>query len=345
MKMIKYALPALLLGLLSGCGKLDQVTIGDPAASKAPVMTAHEPIVITGENLKTGTTTFTWTPADYGFAASPVNTVMISVGGGAPVELSSGQGKTAPIGYEALNNRVVAAGAVPDQANEVAFTVASSLTAEGALPLVSAPVMVKITPYMPPPSYLWIAGTLNIAAWEPHNPLAPKVTSPTPGTDYEGMVDLSSPGALAFKFCSRPNWEGTNYGGSKDALDPNGGDIKDLPGGYYRLIVNSGITRVATALKIETIGAIGNGVPGEWGSETKMTYDAQTNTWTIPSIAITGGGEFKLRINDNWDYAIGGTPDKAEFGLGNIVLGVSSGNYKMVLHAGQFPYRIELIKL
>jgi hypothetical protein len=344
MKMIKYALPALLLGILSGCGKLDKVTANDPATNKAPVMTTHEPIVITGENLKTGTATFTWTPADYGFDAAPVNTVMISVGGGTPVELNAGQGKTAPIGYEALNNRVVAAGAVPNEVNDVTFTVASSLTADGAA-LVSAPVVVKITPFLPPPSYLWIAGTLNLVAWAPDSPLAPKITSPAPGMDYEGMVDLNSSGALEFKFCAQPSWGGPNYGGSKDALDPNGDNIKDLPGGYYRLIVNNGITRVTTALKIETIGAIGNGVPGEWGSETKMTYDAQTNTWTIPSIAITSGGEFKLRINDNWDHALGGTLDKAEFGQGNIVLGVSSGNYKMVLHAGQFPYRIELTKL
>ena len=344
MKKIKYVLAALLPGLLGGCSELDKVTIGDEASRKAPVMTAHEPIVITGENLKTGTASFAWTAADYGFTAAPVYTVMISVGGGTPVELSAGPGASSAVSYETLNNKVQAAGAVADQVNEVTFTVSSVLTAADT-PLVSAPVVVKITPYLPPPTYLWIAGNLNVAMWAPGSPQAPKLTSPAPGQEYEGMVDLTSGGALEFKFCGQPDWNPDNWGGTSAAFVHNGPNITDQTSGYYRMVVNNGVTKIVTALKINTIGAIGNGVPGDWGSETKMTYDAAANTWTIPSIAITGGNEFKLRINDNWDNSIGGTLDAATFTGGNFKLDVPSGNYKMVFHAGVFPYKITLTAL
>jgi hypothetical protein len=353
MKFLKnILLPVAALGMMSGCGELDKVTAPDPATAKAPVLTSvPTTVVITGENQKTESAVFQWTPADYGFPAAPTYSIMISVGGGAPVELTAAQGSKATVTYELLNARAIVAGAqvatppAAPIANDVTFTIISTLTAGFGAPLTSASAAARITAYAPPPSYLWLAGNFDLVGWAPDSPLAPRLTSPTPGSAYEGMVDLNSASALEFKLCGQPNWGGPNYGGSKDALDPNGGNITDLPAGYYRMIVDNAVTKINADLKIETIGAIGNGVPGEWGSETKMTYDAQTNTWTIPSIPMTNGGEFKLRINDDWTYALGGALDNTSFTGGNIKVEGATGNYKMVFHAGEIPYRIELVKL
>jgi hypothetical protein len=352
MKFLRYILlPAAAIGMLSGCGELDKVTAPDPATAKAPVLTSvPTTVVITGENQKTESAVFQWTPADYGFAAAPTYSIMISVGGGAPVELTAAQGSQVTVTYELLNARAIVAGArvatPPDApiANDVTFTLVSTLTAGFGAPLTSAPATARITAYAPPPSYLWLAGNMDHVTWAPDSPLAPRLTSPTPGSDYEGMVDLNSSSALEFKLCGQPNWSGPNYGGSKDALDAAGDNIRDLPAGYYRMIVDNAVTRITTALKIESIGAIGNGVPGDWGSETPMVYSNQTNTWTIESIPMTAGGAFKLRINNDWTYALGGSLEEASFTGGDISV-TESGNFKMVFHAGEIPYRIELVKL
>lgn len=347
MKFLKYILmPAAAFGLLAGCGELEKVTAPDPATAKAPVLTtAPASVVVTAENLKTESATFQWTPTDYGFPAAPTYSIMMSVAGGEPVELTAAQGSQASVLYELINTRAIAAGAEPDVETDVVFTLVSVLTPGFGGTLTSAPKSSKVTTYVPPPStrWLWIAGTLPapLPQWAPGDPNAPRLTSHSALEDFEGMVDLDSEG-LQFKFCGQPDWSPDNWGGSKNAFVAGGDNITDLARGYYRLVVDAAITRIFSELKIETIGAIGNGVPGEWGSETKMTYDRATNTWTIPSIPMTNGGAFKLRINDDWANALGGTLDAATFTGGDITVDVPTGNYKMILHAGEFPYRIEL---
>jgi hypothetical protein len=339
---------AVALALLGGCGDLDKVTAPDPATAKAPVLTkVPTDVTITAENQKAGTAVIEWTPADYGFSAAPTYSIMMSVGGGTPVALAAANGASTTVTYELLNSRAIVAGAEPGVSADIAFTIVATLTPKFGGVLTSAPKNGSVNTYSPPPTYLWLAGNFDLVGWAPDSPLAPKLTSLSPGSDYEGMVDLQSSSALEFKLCAQPSWGGPNYGGSKDAIDPNGGNIADLPAGYYRMIVDNAVTRITSVKKIETIGAIGNGVPGNWGSETKMTYNASTNTWTIESIAMTQGGKFKLRINDTWDdsISIGGELDKASFTGGDIAFEGASGNYKMVLHAGEMPLRIELIKL
>ncbi len=344
MKFARYILmSAAVLGVLAGCGKLDKVTAPDPSTARAAVLTTvPASVVVTAENQTTESASFEWTPTDYGFPAAPTYSIMISVGGGEAIELAAAEGSSVEVSYDLLNGKVIAAGGETGVETEVTYTIVSVLTPSFGTPITSAPKTGKVTARSST-SYLWIAGTLDIVAWAPDSPLAPRLTSLV-GAPFEGMVDLNSAAGLMFKFCSQPSWAGPNYGGSVNALDPDGGDIADLPGGYYRLVVDNPPSRVTSKLKIDTIGAIGNGVPGDWGSETKMEYDAQTNTWTIPSITLTAGGAFKLRINDDWANALGGTPDALSFTGGDIPVTVS-GDHKMILHAGEFPYRIEFVKL
>jgi hypothetical protein len=352
MKFLRYIiLPVAALALLAGCTELDKVVAPDPAGAKAPVLTVvPSSVVITLDNQKTGNALCEWTPADYGFAAAPVYSIMMSIGGGEPVELTAAQGSSVEVSYELLNGRAIVAGAQvvnpPDEpfANAVTYTIVSTMVAGFGTPLTSAAKTGTIVAYLPPPKYLWMAGNFVSPTWNPGDPAAPRLTSPAPGRNFEGMVDLTSDSALEFKFCATPDWN-NDYGGTLGALVPKGGNITDLESGYYYMTVDEAITRVISNLKIATIGAIGNGVPGEWGSETKMTYDKATNTWTIASIPMTNGGEFKLRINDDWGNALGGALDNAGFSGGNIPVAVPTGNYKMVLHAGEVPFRIELTAL
>jgi hypothetical protein len=310
----------------------------------APVLNAHNAIVVDAENLST-TTVFHWQAADFGYSAATEYSLYAQVGEAEKALVTSAYGDSLVIKLEDLNRAVIAAGGKADVENTVTFTLQATISSAYAN-VTSAPITVKITAFKAKPIFLYIAGTAN--GWTQNELCALKAV--LPADDFEGMVDLQpAEGSLEFKFCTQPNWDGPNYGGSKDALNPDGGDIKDLAAGYYRLVVNNAKTKITTALKIETIGVIGDGVPGNWGPETKLTYNKATNTWSIDNIEMTNGKEYLFRINDSWDYKIGakpgGQPEDYAFGGDNIKVTVPSGNYKLILDANALPYTVELIPI
>ncbi len=339
MKFFKNILLLASAAMFVGCSDLDKVTASsDPVP---PVLQAHDPIVISAGNLAEQTT-FKWSKADYGYSAATEYALYAQLDLNSPYLVTKAFGDSISIKLEDLNKGVVGAGAPLGVASNIHFFLSASIS-ESFVKTNSASIVVSVTPF-DPVSYIYLAGNALAQPWSPGD-LRARLTAPLPTDGYEGMVDMNvgNPApALNFKVCAQPNWDGPNYGGSVEALDPNGGDIADLPNGYYRIVVDKDITKIATKLKINTIGAIGNGVPGDWGSETKMTYDVATNTWSIPSIAMTNGNEFKLRINDDWGNAIGGTTAAAKFGGDNIKVEVPDGNYTMTLDAKKFPYVITL---
>jgi hypothetical protein len=58
-----------------------------------------------------------------------------------------------------------------------------------------------------------------------------------------------------------------------------------------------------------------------------MDYDAKTGTWKITIDLVAG--DIKFRLNDGWNWNLGGTADKLTVDGSNITL--SAGNYTIVL--------------
>jgi hypothetical protein len=141
----------------------------------------------------------------------------------------------------------------------------------------------------------------GLADWSPDKSPMVKSNEANPN-NVEGYVYMAN-GSNNWKFASKPNWDGPNYGAGSapGTLDPSGGDIS-LPGpAYYKLNVNAGadpMTYTAVAMNWGVIG----GLTG-WSSQLPLTYDPAVRVWK-GGIRLTAG-EWKFRANDSWDYNYG----------------------------------------
>lgn len=100
------------------------------------------------------------------------------------------------------------------------------------------------------------------------------------GVNYTGFMYLNQNG---FKFCSQPNWDGTNYGGAYFGQESDN-IIMDETEGYYKVDVDLS-TKKYTLTPITTIGIIGSAAPNGWDSDKDLTYFLTTR---IPRKVATG---------------------------------------------------------
>ena len=107
------------------------------------------------------------------------------------------------------------------------------------------------------------------------------------GVHFTGYMYLNQKG---FKFCTQPNWDGTNYGADFDTA-PNAGNIEITEeAGFYQVDVN--LSEKTYTLTPFTIGIIGNATTKGWGGDTNAltqggdnisveagTYDIKLYAW------------------------------------------------------------------
>lgn len=180
----------------------------------------------------------------------------------------------------------------------------------------------------------------DLADWSPDK--SPMVISlETAPDNVEGYVYMAN-ASNNWKFASKPNWDGPNYGAGTTAgtLDPAGDNI-NLPAGYYKLNVNAGANPMTYTAVATTWGVIGGLT--SWGSQLPLTY--------VPSLRVWRGGmhmpagEWKFRANDNWDYNYGkgtGTND-LKAGGDNFVTAIED-DYAITLdlsHPLAYTYRAD----
>lgn len=126
------------------------------------------------------------------------------------------------------------------------------------------------------------------------------------------------------------NW---GMGASEGTLSSGGPNIKVTSNGLYYVKVN--LNELTYSLtKIETIGLIG-GFNG-WGSQLNMTPSDDFKTWTVDVTFTDANTEWKFRMNDNWDYNLGGALDNLEGGGPNIK--TPAGSYTVTLDLSKLPY-------
>ena len=115
------------------------------------------------------------------------------------------------------------------------------------------------------------------------------------GVHFTGFMYLNQNG---FKFCTQPDWKGTNYGGaffgeSEDNI------MMTEPAGYYKVDVDLS-AQTYTLTPITSIGIIGAAVPVTgWDSDQDLTYNVEERCWEIKDIKLNAG-ECKFRANDDW---------------------------------------------
>ena len=166
---------------------------------------------------------------------------------------------------------------------------------------------------------LYLAGDCN--GWNQIDELK----SPEFNGIYTGFMYLNKKG---FKFCTQPNWDGTNYGTDFST----GGNATDImmteAEGYYKVVVDL-TTNKYTLTPITTIGVVGSGV-GSWDVDKDMTYNKTDRCWEIKNLTLSDG-EIKFRANDLWDINWGGSVNSLTQGGANLK--VNAGTYNIKLYA------------
>ena len=184
---------------------------------------------------------------------------------------------------------------------------------------------------------LYMAGDAN--GWATNDYLAGE-----DGVHFTGFMFLNQNG---FKFCTQPEWKGTNYGANFDTAGDAANITMTEAAGYYKVDVDLE-TKSYVLTPITTIGIIGSASPNGWDSDVDMTYvpyNAETKElgyWEIKDVPFTSG-EIKFRANDDWAINWGGDTNALTQGGDNI--SVDAGTYDIKLYAWANGYaKCELIK-
>lgn len=274
-------------------------------------LTPAGPLTLVVGNATQTAVVFRWNATQYG--STPLNyAVQIDKAGGTwttPTVLKFGTALTGSITVNDLNNAAINAGIAPAATGDLSIRVIAYQGDNFANPLYSNVATLKVTTYLSiitwyvPGNYVgasYPGSTLK--DWDPVNSPIVKSTSKAP-TKLEGYVNMTN-ATNEWKFASKPNWDGPNYGAGATAgtLDAAGGNFNS-PQGYYKLSVDaSAMTYTAVAT---VWGVIGAATPGGWDNQTNMTYNPNLKIFTIGmSMPL---GEFKFRGTPTWSINYGCT--------------------------------------
>lgn len=208
----------------------------------------------------------------------------------------------------------------------------------------SETLSITVTPYAPGAvSLLWVPGEYqgwNVAT-------APTLADAAGKGAYEGYIYFpdNASGNYTFKITTAPDWNDPAWGyESATKMVKGGGNLYTSGEGYFLVKANT-TTRDWSTTKT-TWSIIGDAVT-DWDTDVPMTYDTESGTWVISSVAIKSGGGFKFRANNAWTINYGPTDGKLVADGGNISApGGVAGNYKVVLNLSEAGnYKYTLIKL
>ena len=158
------------------------------------------------------------------------------------------------------------------------------------------------------------------------------------GVHFTGYMYLNQNG---FKFCTQPNWDGTNYGGaffgeSEDNI------MMTQEAGFYQVDVD--LSAKTYTLTPFTIGIIGNATPKGWDGDTNMTYNPEERCWELKNVTLSDG-EMKFRHTNDWSLSWGGELDNLTTQNGpNIVVAAGTYDIKLVVNWAEGTAKCEMTK-
>ena len=243
---------------------------------------------------------------------------------------------------DALNEAVIAAGGAENAKVPVRFLVQAFCESlpEG---IEAASADLNVTTYVATfAELLYTPGSHQ--GWDPATAATIKLSKTVKGY-YEGILDLTTQdGSNAqFKFSPNPRWEG-DFGGKVEADAGKAGfytgtvgtsDNIEVPSGIYVVMLNKKFN-IINLVEIKSLGAIGTAFGG-WEKEIPMTWDKETNVFTVTADIVPG--EYKFRLNDAWDFSIDDTGG-INGGGANYETALS-GNYKVSVDMSSHPYTVK----
>ncbi|HEY1023638.1 MAG TPA: SusE domain-containing protein [Sphingobacteriaceae bacterium] len=337
-----FILTGLLSVLLWSCKKDEVQAVLTPGA--APTLTANaSALTLEQANGDKPGVTFSWQEAKFGYSAAVTYTLQLGVKGAnfataSTTEVGMGNGLTKTFTVKEINMellKIVPAAVTSEVDARIKATVGDAVE-----PVYSNTFTLTASTYRDIINYpsLWVAG--NFQGWSPAT--APKLASKNDNGQYEGYIFFNDP-TPEFKLVKGPDWSAGDFGMVNTSTLSNGGDNLKLTNGsgVYRLKANT------TAMTWESLkvnwGLIGDATPGGWDSDSDLTFNDATGTWTITT--NLNAGEIKFRANDAWDLNFGDSnndfvPDEG----GNNIKITTAGNYTITLDlsvAGNYFYQIK----
>ena len=158
------------------------------------------------------------------------------------------------------------------------------------------------------------------------------------GVNFKGYMYLNQNG---FKFCSQPNWDGTNYGGaffgeSEDNI------MMTQEAGFYQVDVD--LSAKTYTLTPFTIGIIGSATPTGWAGDTDMTYNPEERCWELKDVELIDG-EMKFRHTNDWSLSWGGELDNLTTQNGpNIAVAAGTYDIKLKVNWAEGTAKCEMTK-
>lgn len=184
---------------------------------------------------------------------------------------------------------------------------------------------------------LYMAGDAN--GWATNDYLAGE-----DGVHFTGFMYLNQNG---FKFCTQPEWKGTNYGANFDTAADAANITMTEAAGYYKVDVDLE-SKSYVLTPITTIGIIGDATAGGWDADQDLTYvpyNSETKAlgyWEAKDVVLKAG-TMKFRANHDWAINWGGDVNALTQGGDNLA--VEAGTYDIKLYAWANGYaKCELIK-
>ncbi|MBK9491814.1 MAG: SusE domain-containing protein [Haliscomenobacter sp.] len=334
--------PVILIMAILSCEKDEERLVVMPGA--APVLTASTATpVLKIEDASKEAVKFSWSAADFNYPAGVTYTLQLAKKGTdfkEPIEFNAGAALSKSYSVADLNTALLRLGIAPNSLGQLDVRVKAAVSA--LVPtLASASASLSATPYLVIIEYpsLYVPG--GYQGWAPER--AAKLASVKDNKIYEGYVYFGD--ASEFKMTDAPNWNNGIFGdegdGSSKKIATPGNNFKVASAGYYLLKADLN-DKSWDAIKTSW-GLIGSGTPGGWDSDTDLTYDAATGTWSVT--LDLKADEIKFRANDDWGINFGDTKADGllDYGGDNIKVAVA-GNYTVTLNlsvGGNYSYTLK----
>lgn len=322
----------------------------------APVIStpANGSTITLNSEIQGETVMFIWSSADFG-VNSPVDYVVeIDTAGNQfsdATELGSVTGDTLTMSIGGLNRKLLDLGLPEGVQSSIELRVRAVISpnVETAFSEVAT---LNVTPYSTEITVdpIYLVGDGSEVGWNNASDIRLNYTG-TGGVfvTYASLVTGKYIKFLADSGAWAPQWgndgSGTSSAGSlvyrARNEDPDPPSIPTpAEDGIYKITADTAL--LTYEIEEFNLGIVGSATPNGWdGPDTRMTYNSFNDVWTLTTDLTTG--EMKFRLNDNWSWNLGGTPDNLVQEGSNIAI-TEAGNYTITLDLSEQPYTFEMVK-
>lgn len=157
---------------------------------------------------------------------------------------------------------------------------------------------------------------------------------------YNGFCHLNG----EFKLTSTQDWKtavafGAGDKAGKLSTDGKAPNLNAEADGLYYVTADINELKYSLVL-VDKLGIIGNATPSGWDGQTDFTPSADFLVWSA-EVEFAADGEWKFRMNDNWDYNLGGDPADLSVDGANMPT-PGAGKYLVTLNLTTRPYFVTL---